>query len=125
MKVWELRLSGQAQSEIAKQVGVSQMTISNDLGFMFEEYQRHYAEKAERAATIDLERIDKLISAYWQPAISGEIPAAEIVLKFLNHRGKIHGYTLPKNVVQQTDSDELAKQILKRLDENSANSVYP
>lgn len=118
-KVWNLRVKGLRQKDIAEQLGISHDTVCHDLKFAYEEYVKLYQEDAIKASILDRERIDELIKAHWDNATSGDdVHSANMVLKLLIQRERIFGYGQPlkfKQVDANKDANVLV-DILKRLE---------
>ena len=93
-EAWELRLAGHSLAHIAQKLGVSVAQTSRDVAAKYEEYRQHYAESAHQAATYDLNRLDRLIKAHWDEALTDPKTAA-VVLKMLAQRERIYGYAAP------------------------------
>lgn len=113
-KSWEMRVGGARLQQIADAFGVSIGTAQEDIRVMLKEYREHYAEKAEEAASLDLQRLDELILTYWENR--HEPKCGNLLLKLLEQRGKIHGYNAPTKVEvnNATTADSLSPEALKK-----------
>jgi hypothetical protein len=126
IKVWEMKLAGASIEKIARETNVEIQVVGQDLQTKYEEYRINYAESAYNACTIDLERIDKLIDSYWVAATqSGDLEAAEYILKLLQQRGKIHGYAVQKIQVQAVVREQTPEEIKIRMIELLAKREPP
>lgn len=91
-KALELRLTGVAYSEIARDLDYADASGA---------YRAVEAvlKRVESAAAAELRqvedlRLDALLRRYWPDAIGGDIKAAELVIKLHDRRVKLHGLAL-------------------------------
>ena len=106
-KAWELRKQGQSFGAIGEALGYSKSQAERDIKHVFKELTERTLESAAEARVLDLARLDDLLLA-WFPNAAGEgvdreehpnqmgdialyRHAAEIVLKILEQRAKLHG----------------------------------
>lgn len=67
------------------------------------------AENVEELRGLTIARYDRLQAAYWPKALSGDVKAAEVVLKCLTGRARVEGTEAPTrlNVNAQRLGDEI------------------
>lgn len=104
-KALDLRISGNSWA-----------TVANQLGYKDESGARHAAtrlldrtdhELADEFRSIEGARLQKLLSAYWQKALDGDLDSAVYCLRVIDRRAKLFGLDMPVRVaVQGVVSDE-------------------
>ena len=106
-----LRQEGYVWREIAEQVGMSTAGVHKA-------YKR--AMTREIVATIDeyreteMERIDRLQRTYWQPAVEGNLRAAEFVMRCIKERSELLGLYAPLKVQAEVvtyDGTDLDREV--------------
>ena len=90
-KTLQLSRSGMPYRQVVKsleQAGIktSPATISRDLEFLYREYREQSMASVEEAMTRDLERLDDLLQGLWFTARSGNLKAADRVLRLIDQR---------------------------------------
>ncbi len=96
-KVAAMRLSGLTdQQEIARRLGVHQSTISRDFAELDDQFRAHAVQDITTAKGIDVARLEALIAAIWEPAMSGKWLAIDRVLKCLERRAALLGLDAPQ-----------------------------
>ena len=91
-KVSALRLAGvRDQRSIARQLGVSQPTISRDFDVLDKLYQERAAQDIAAAKGLDLERIEELITALWPAAKKGQWLAVDRIVALMERKARLLG----------------------------------
>ncbi|MCZ2078409.1 MAG: helix-turn-helix domain-containing protein [Bryobacterales bacterium] len=65
-KIADLYLRGKVQQEIAKELDLSQATVSRDLKAIQEDWVREAAQALDRRKAIELAKVDALELEYWE-----------------------------------------------------------
>ena len=82
----------------------------------------------EEARTLELVRLDTLLKAYWEQALSGDIDAAEFVRKLVETRAKVAGVT-ERKAFEAEDIGlvvlELFRQLRAAREELSVHEQHP
>ena len=60
--------------------------------------QRTLQEPTDEARRIELDRLDALQRTYWDPAIEGNLRAADFVLRVIDRRARILGIDAPQKI---------------------------
>lgn len=116
VKVAQLRLAGvHDQAQIARQLGVSQPTISRDFKALDAQFRATAAQDIAAAKGLDLQRAEFLISKIWVKATTGNLDAIDRVDKLLNRRAKILGLDAPKKYEDVTDHRKEAEAIAAEI----------
>ena len=98
-RVGVLRLAGVTdQARLAKEVGVSQATISRDFKVLDAEFRQAAAQDIAAAKGLDLARIERLLFAVWPQATAGKKDFVFAALKLLERRARLLGLDAPTNV---------------------------
>lgn len=94
-EIVELRTEGYVWREIAQQVGMSTAGV-------YKAYNRAMtrviAPSIEEHRELELDRLDILQRTYWQPAVNGNLRAADYVLRVIDKRAKLLGLDAPLKV---------------------------
>jgi hypothetical protein len=103
-KVFELRIQGFTFEQIAVEVGYQGASGA------WQAYKRakesFIFESVEEVRQLELMRLDEMMFALWDRAISGDLPAASCVLKIMDRRAKLLGLDKPEKVeVNKWDFD--------------------
>jgi hypothetical protein len=88
---WEARVNGTPIIHVAHELGLS---IGAAKALIKEVHDAIYEDLKENLSLnrqLDLERVDGLLKAFYPSAAKGDIDAAPIVLKALQHRAKLTG----------------------------------
>ena len=94
--VFKLRSDGYTLYQIAEALGVSYATVQNDSAEVVKEVD--ITRMLEAEVKYDLNRIERLIGAYWKRAVMGDINAAKFVNEMLARKHKLLGMEAPKRV---------------------------
>jgi hypothetical protein len=91
----ELRAGGATYAAIAKELGCSTGAAFNavDRGL-----RRWVKEPLDTVVTMELQRLDALLRAFWSRAVGGDVDAAAFVLKVLERRARMLGLDAPKKL---------------------------
>jgi len=87
-EIVELRTEGYVWREIAQRVNMSTAGVAKAYDRALE---RIIAPAVEQHRTTELDRLDILQRVYWQPAINGNLRAADFVLRVIEKRAKLLG----------------------------------
>ena len=94
-EIVELRTEGYVWREIADQVGMSTAGV-------YKAYNRAMTRVITPAVNehreLELDRLDILQRTYWQPAVNGNLRAADFVLRVIDKRAKLLGLDAPIKV---------------------------
>lgn len=93
--IWEKRLEGHSQYDIGRELGITQARVSQLLKESYELKRSTRLETADDVIEMELERIDRMIFAWWRRA-SKEERASEVYLKWVERRHKVLGIEISK-----------------------------
>lgn len=103
-KVWQYRLIGYTQREIAEKLEVSIDTVRRDI----ERMKVEYPEQTVKQLTLEQnEKLREMMKPQYIKAAKGDIKAAEIMLKMFDHQAKLFG--LYDAQVDNGQSDAMAE----------------
>ena len=103
-KVWQYRLMGFTQREIAEKLGISIDTVRRDI----ERVKVEYPEQTVKQLTLEQnEKLREMMKPQYIKAIKGDIKAAEVMLKMFDHQAKLFG--LYDAQVDNGQSDAMAE----------------
>jgi hypothetical protein len=91
LKAWDARVNGESIIDVAHEMGVSLNLARQLINEVHQAIMEDLKESLELNRAIDLQRLDGLIQAYYQPAREGDDRAAVVLLKALQHRAKLTG----------------------------------
>ena len=91
----ELRHEGYVWREIATMVD---MSIAGVVKAYKRALTRHPVAAVEEHRELELDRLDNLQRTYWQPAVAGNLRAADFVLRVIDKRAKLLGLDAPLKV---------------------------
>jgi hypothetical protein len=94
-EIVELRTEGFVWREIAQRVNMSTAGVAKAYDRAL---TRVIAPSIERHRTTELDRLDILQRVYWQPAINGNLRAADFVLRVIEKRAKLLGLDAPLKI---------------------------
>jgi hypothetical protein len=110
-EIVELRTEGYVWREIAEQVGMSTAGV-------YKAYNRAMtrviAPSIEEHRELELDRLDILQRTYWQPAVNGNLRAADYVLRVIDKRAKLLGLDAPLKVQAEVvtyDGSDLDREV--------------
>lgn len=93
--VWEKRLEGHSQQDIADALQITQGRVSQILSEAYSLKREARSETTEDIIEMELERIDRMILAWYKRASKQE-RASEVYLKWVERRHKILGIDISK-----------------------------
>jgi predicted transcriptional regulator len=93
--VWEKRLEGHSQADIAKALQITQSRVSQILAEAYAMKRAARTESTEDIIEMELERVDRMIFAWWKRA-SKEERASEVYLKWVERRHKVLGIDISR-----------------------------
>jgi hypothetical protein len=96
VKVYDLRLRGKTIREIAAAVGVSVQTAHADVTAVLTRIKADANDTAEQVRQLEIERLDKMLDAFWLGVLCGNEKAADVVLKVHARRAKLLGLDAPE-----------------------------
>ena len=111
VQIVELRKEGYVWREIATLVGMSTAGV-------YKAYNRAMVRTlrpaTEELREMELERLDALQLTYWQPAVQGNLRAADFILKVIDKRAKLLGLDAPVKVQAEVvtyDGTDLDREV--------------
>lgn len=116
-KVLTYRMSGATTREIAGKLGVSHVTIVNDLKVLMTEVNEQIAEGREQLHALENTRLDKLQSAVWMTALTGHPDSVRTVLSVMERRAKLNGLDKPIKVDLAAELEGQIENALAKLSE--------
>jgi hypothetical protein len=85
----DLRIQGHPYSIIGKHLSVSTAQAARDIEQALSEVT---FEGASALLKIELHRLDELTAAFYENAVAGDIPAAQMMLRIMEQRGRMLGF---------------------------------
>ena len=107
----ELRHEGYVWREIATMVD---MSIAGVVKAYKRALMRHPVAAIEEHRELELDRLDNLQRTYWQPAVNGNLRAADFVLRVIDKRAKLLGLDAPMKVQAEVvtyDGSDLDREV--------------
>jgi len=107
----ELRHEGYVWREIATMVD---MSIAGVVKAYKRALTRHPVAAIEEHRELELDRLDNLQRTYWQPAVAGNLRAADFVLRVIDKRAKLLGLDAPLKVQAEVvtyDGSDLDREV--------------
>ena len=96
LAVVELRREGKTWQQIAEVVNYA--TAMGAWKAYQRACQRTLQEPTDEARRIELDRLDALQRTYWEPAVEGNLRAADFVLRVIDRRARILGIDAPQKI---------------------------
>jgi len=90
----EMRKRGTSFQAIADELGYSNK--SGAYKAVMSAIEKMLREPAEEVRTLELERLDELLSGLWEKAVKGDAAALDRVLRIMERRAKYLGLDAPK-----------------------------
>jgi hypothetical protein len=107
----ELRHEGYVWREIATMVD---MSIAGVVKAYKRALMRHPVAAIDEHRELELDRLDNLQRTYWQPAVNGNLRAADFVLRVIDKRSKLLGLDAPMKVQAEVvtyDGSDLDREV--------------
>jgi hypothetical protein len=107
----ELRHEGYVWREIAVMVD---MSIAGVVKAYKRALTRHPIAAIDEHRELELDRLDNLQRTYWQPAVAGNLRAADFVLRVIDKRAKLLGLDAPLKVQAEVvtyDGSDLDREV--------------
>lgn len=98
MQVAQYLKAGMSQRDIAEAVERSLGTVNNDIKILRGRWQREQTESVDEAMTLDLLRLNDLLTILTNPVREGDLPTIDRYLKVLERRARILGYDAPAKI---------------------------
>lgn len=88
---YDLRKQGKTWEEVASIVGYASKTVAQVevKRYLTETATKMDAEERERILTLELDRLDSLLNAVWDQAMTGDTKAVDSAIKVINTRAKL------------------------------------
>lgn len=94
--IFQLRAEGRTIQQIATALGLSWSIVQRDSARAVADID--VTKYLDAELTYDLQRIESLISAYWDRAVRGDLNAAKFINEMLARKHKLLGMEAPKRV---------------------------
>lgn len=115
-KVASLLLQGiVTQTEIAKMIGVSNQTVSNDVEAIKHLWRQETAQEVGVYKARAIKRVEALLSAIWPKAMAGDLAAVGKCIELMAREAKIIGYDAAEKVDHQVNVKLAAQQVAEQL----------
>jgi hypothetical protein len=88
--VWDLLLAGWDREEIGRRIGYAspaRMSTVVDAAMR----RRGLSDALDRRRALQLARLDRLQTRWWDAALAGDLAAAELVQRIIEHRSTLLG----------------------------------
>lgn len=128
--VAEELMRGLPYREIAKNVGVSAATITQDFKAIMDAWRDVYAREIDEWVRLQLARADKMIDAMWDNAMAGDEKAVDRVIKLMEHQERLlgigrHGIDITTNgdKLQRSASIEDVKAVIDMVRELESGAL--
>lgn len=92
----ELRKAGASFDQIAERLGYSDRSGAHRA--VSRALQSVLKEPAEELRALEAERLDRLLLAFWNDALDGDVKAADRVLRIMDQRAKLQGLNMPTKI---------------------------
>jgi hypothetical protein len=97
-KVLDFRLSGMTQSDIGRELGITQSRVCQIITAHLVELSRENTEQGEKLLEYELQRLNALLVAHWP--LRKDTRHAQTILSVLERRHKLLGLDAPTKVQQ-------------------------
>lgn len=115
-RILDLRASGMIQSEIAEELGLDRVEVSNRLVDALGQLHGELVRDVDSARTVALLRLERVLGASWPAAMAGGTEAVGNVLKILDRQAKYLGL----DAAQKVDVSLYIKQMAQEYDLDEA-----
>jgi hypothetical protein len=123
-QIIELRIEGYTWRQIAQHI---QMSPGGALKAYRRAMVRTLKPVSDELRDLELDRLDTLQQTYWQPAVQGNLRAADFILRVIDKRAKILGLDAPTKIQAEvvtydggTNLDAEVEAIARLIDANRA-----
>lgn len=89
VQVFEYRKMGFSYTQIAKKLEISRATAHKAAVRVLKQLKEQSAELAEEARTLDLQRVDAMITGLWKDAVGGNVFAVDRVARLIDLRSRL------------------------------------
>ena len=98
-KALDLKVKGYSDRAIARELGVAVATAHGDVRKVLEDLARKHIEEAANLRALLNLRYESLLQTYYQPALTGDIDSAKMVVGIMERVAKINGVIPDKSLV--------------------------
>lgn len=122
----ELRHEGYVWREIATMVD---MSIAGVVKAYKRALTRHPVAAIDEHRELELDRLDSLQRTYWQPAVAGNLRAADFVLRVIDKRAKLLGLDAPLKVQAEvvtydgSDLDAEVERVARLIEASTVGGI--
>jgi hypothetical protein len=113
----ELRKAGLSYKQIGKALGVSHVTVYNDITKAMQKLNDRQADSADIIRRIESERLDQLQQGLWGDALKGDTKAVQQILNIMERRARMWGIDAPTK--QEISGDGMTIKVVLRGNGNS------
>jgi len=96
------------QRQIADRLKVSVGTINRDIKLLREQWRQENIEAIDAVMVDDLRRIQVALNAIWTQVLGGELQATDRMVKLIETRAKILGYSAPAKIDVTSGGDKVS-----------------
>lgn len=104
IKALALRKAGASYRSIADTLACSLSQVYDDVQHAYAELNAQQQAEAAEARTLEAARLDDVQASFWQRARSGDVKAAQTVLRVMERRAKLLGLDAP-TLIAPTNPD--------------------
>lgn len=98
-EILDLRIKGWSTARIAEKLGIKPPHVRRHIRKCFEILAKDQAHLAERLRNLSQSRLEELLKAHWEQAVSGKNPeAAKLVLSIIEKELRLFGLEAPPKV---------------------------
>ena len=98
-KALDLKVKGYSDRAIARELGVAVATAHGDVRKVLEDLARKHIEEAANLRALLNLRYESLLQTYYEPALTGDIESAKMVVGIMDRLAKINGVIPDKSLV--------------------------
>jgi len=91
----ELRIAGQSYASIGSAIGCSRQNAFAHVSKAFDEIRAETEKDAAALRAVEIERLDALLRAVWEAAMTGDFGAVDRALKIAERRARLCGLDMP------------------------------
>jgi hypothetical protein len=90
--IWDLLLAGWDREEIGRRIGyASSARMSTALDSLMR--RRGFVDALDQSVALQIARLDRLQASWWDAALQGDLAAAALVERIIEHRSALMGAT--------------------------------